>query len=73
MKELFNTESDKIKINLGEAKELGFVTIKHVNNLPKAASPMQNDSSESSEASPSSLQEVYTIARWQKLAAIIKD
>jgi len=73
MKELFNTESDKIKINLGEAKELGFVTIKHVNNLPEAASPMQNDSSESSEASPSSLQEIYTIARWQKLAGIIKD
>lgn len=42
MKKEFGTEDDKILTTVGKAKELGFVTIKHINALPtKAKEPLQ--------------------------------
>ena len=60
MKRKFKTESDKIKISLGEAKSLGFVTVKHVDSLPDA------------EQGSTSLSESASSHRWQRLAGILK-
>ena len=35
MKKEFDTEDDRILTTVGKAKELGFVTIKHIDSLPK--------------------------------------
>ena len=71
MKTKFDTESDKIKISLGEAKKIGFITIKHVNELPAVEETTATSSPEAA-APAASIQEGFTSARWQRLANIIK-
>lgn len=55
MKKEFGTEDDRILTTVGKAKELGFVTIKHVDSLPAGK--------EEEKAAPGSLLEGFTLRR----------
>lgn len=80
MKKEFNTDEDKILTTIGKAKELGFITIKHVNSLPKMANVEKSEA----EGEPKPLSESrmyqdffgkqsgFDLNRWQKMAGIRK-
>jgi hypothetical protein len=77
MKKEFDTEDDKIPTTIGEAKKLGFITIKHVDSLPTSA-PTKEKSKEEPLKESRIYQDLFgkqtefDLNRWQKMAGVLK-